>query len=100
MLYFGQHVGMVHIEPARTVTIGSLFEHDYLLLRPLSSITEEEKHHAYKISFYGMTDHEKIRASVEYADIIRSKGFALPFMGISVEEMVAAGWIKLIEQND
>jgi hypothetical protein len=30
-------------------------------------------------------------------DYLRSKGFALPFMGISVDEMVKAGWIKLRE---
>lgn len=28
-------------------------------------------------------------------DFLRSKSYALPWMGISVEEMVASGWIKL-----
>lgn len=28
-------------------------------------------------------------------DFLRSKGYALPWMGLSVEEMVQAGWIKL-----
>lgn len=28
-------------------------------------------------------------------DYLRSKGYALPWMGLSVDEMVAAGWIKL-----
>lgn len=28
---------------------------------------------------------------------LRSKGYALPWMGLSVEEMVKAGWIKLTE---
>lgn len=28
-------------------------------------------------------------------DFLRSRGYALPFMGLSVEEMVGAGWIKL-----
>lgn len=28
-------------------------------------------------------------------DFLRSKGYALPWMGLSVEEMVEAGWIKL-----
>jgi len=28
-------------------------------------------------------------------DFLRSKGYALPFMGVSVEELVERGWIKL-----
>ena len=28
-------------------------------------------------------------------DYLRSKGYALPWMGLSVEEMIEAGWIKL-----
>lgn len=28
-------------------------------------------------------------------DYLRSKGYALPFMGLSVEEMIEAGWIKI-----
>lgn len=28
-------------------------------------------------------------------DYLRSKGYALPWMGLSVDEMVQAGWIKL-----
>jgi hypothetical protein len=30
------------------------------------------------------------------ADYLRSKGYAIPWMGLSVEEMVEAGWIKLV----
>ncbi len=30
-------------------------------------------------------------------DCLRSKGYALPWMGLSVDEMVKAGWIKLIK---
>lgn len=29
-------------------------------------------------------------------DYLRSKGYALPWMGLSVKEMVEAGWIKLV----
>lgn len=32
-------------------------------------------------------------------DYFRSKGYALPFRGITVEEMVEAGWIKLIDNQ-
>jgi hypothetical protein len=30
-------------------------------------------------------------------DYLRSRGYALPWMGISVEKMIEAGWIKLEE---
>jgi|JI7StandDraft_1071085.scaffolds.fasta_scaffold94576_4 hypothetical protein len=30
-------------------------------------------------------------------DFLRSKGYALPYLGISVDEMCKLGWIKLIE---
>lgn len=33
-------------------------------------------------------------------DFLRSCGYALPFMGISVEQMVEWGWIKLIEKEE
>lgn len=36
----------------------------------------------------------EIRLLTAY-DYLRSKGYALPWMGLSVEEMVEAGWIKL-----
>lgn len=32
-------------------------------------------------------------------DYLRSKGYALPFMGISVETMIEKGWIKLKEET-
>lgn len=32
---------------------------------------------------------------LQVTDYLRSKGYALPWMGYSVEEMVQAGWVKL-----
>lgn len=34
---------------------------------------------------------------VHAIDYLRSKGYALPWMGLTAQEMVEAGWIKLIE---
>lgn len=31
-------------------------------------------------------------------DLLRSKSYALPWMNLSVDEMIEAGWIKLIEE--
>jgi len=36
------------------------------------------------------------RCHTQASDYLRSKGYAFPWMGLSVNEMVEAGWIKLI----
>ena len=36
--------------------------------------------------------------AVNVGDFLRSKGYALPFMGYTVDDLVRAGYIKLIEQ--
>lgn len=33
----------------------------------------------------------------KYADFLRSRGYALPWMGLSVEQLIEYGWIKLKE---
>ena len=35
--------------------------------------------------------------SWEICDYLRSKGYALPWLGLSVEEMCEAGWIRLLD---
>lgn len=87
----------------------------YLLLKPLSFISDED---AIAIAnFYGWKKGEEgfedriLQFKIDlpcvsingYAhkhlpfvfDFLRSKGYALPYMGLSVEQMVEAGWIKL-----
>lgn len=102
--------------------------YDYLELKPLSTISDEEaitvantvlglnSGHSY-ITEKGCTDtviHIKISnvrympsereygCSTDYlpqkiSDFLRSKGYALPFQGISVDEQVQAGWVRLRE---
>lgn len=43
-------------------------------------------------------DIQKIHDQPGVIDFLRSRGYALPWMGISVEEMVKAGWVKLKEK--
>lgn len=75
----------------------------YLLLRPLSDLTDEEA----GVIMDGRTAQEAIQyySSVErfqknlepwQYDYLRSIGIALPFMGHSVQELCDAGWVKLI----
>lgn len=110
-----------------------------LILRPLSSITDEEVFEAFKAAgIYGLDifrDADKIgvvgmngvsavmwvktssmpvgrfleawnnfphKSQPEcfeymFVDYLRSKNFALPFMGMSVEQLIADGWIILQE---
>lgn len=41
---------------------------------------------------YETGDFQKV---IEVTDFLRSKGYAMPWMGLSVEEMIVANWIKL-----
>ena len=36
---------------------------------------------------------------ISYGDFLRSRGYALPWMGLSVDELCQAGWIKLQERE-
>lgn len=90
----------------------------HLELKPLSSITDEDAMEVYNIvgdtMFVENSNNTKklkrgiIRMLTEYTgswlhvgncshaiDYLRSKGYALPFRGLSVEQLVEYGWIKL-----
>ena len=42
-------------------------------------------------------NNEYLHNATKISDYLRSKGYAIPWMGLSIEEMVKAGWIKLVE---
>lgn len=77
----------------------------WVFLRPLSSITEEEALELADIDFEHPPNEPKVKWVNEYiehiieyrnsSDYLRSKGFALPFMGIEVEQWVDLGVVKL-----
>jgi hypothetical protein len=74
----------------------------FLQLTPLSQITDED---AIEIGYDNSEDfkyhflkwNEVHKTEVIDADLLRSKGYALPWMGLSVDELVEYGWIKLKE---
>lgn len=93
------------------------YDYQYFLeLKPLSSITDEDLE---KISFNfpeGTKDiefdflpdnykfHWKAKKGIKVKegflalkdfDYLRSKGYALPWLGLSVEKQIAYGWVKL-----
>lgn len=91
------------------------FESDFLELKPLSLISDEE---AIKVSeilsdseisyplderqsaFHANTGRTHVLpvrpCRSDVADFLRSKGYGLPWMGLSVEKQLEYGWIKLI----
>lgn len=81
-------------------------DNDYLELTPLSDITDEDANVVGEICDFEMNPEYKREILSEHLqegrlfpqetfDYLRSKGYALPWMGYSVEEMAQAGWIKL-----
>lgn len=92
------------------------FEESKLLLKHLSSITDE---HKIKVSLMFLeiqaapfenllfcfnnsikpllSKIDKIQARI--SDYLRSEGYALPFMGLSVEQQVEYGWIRLTQKG-
>lgn len=91
----------------------SLLVGDYLLLKPLSSITNEDAKKLSVIEADFRTDDVwkrgkniakwiedaqysvgNLNTMMQMIDYLRSKGYALPYMGLSVETMVEYGWIK------
>lgn len=58
----------------------------WLELKPISQISDED---VVEISDFVYADRK--------VDYLRSKGYALPWNGIKVEEMIEWGWIKLEE---
>lgn len=110
------------------------YEGHYLLLKPLSSITDEDAIEVAKILYpgykgewqvcdkgaallklrnnkgsmliiwkdlsgqYGVNDLDYYLLP-NVVDYLRSKSYALPFMGISVNQLTTAQWVKLITTN-
>lgn len=97
--------------PVATWTLNNPLKEEYLELKPLSSITDEdaleianilkvELHTESLIQFI----HNSIKTYIDKGykgidshilDFLRSKGYTLPWMGLSVEKLVEYGWIKL-----
>lgn len=123
-LYWGQEVfcwpGVFDQKISGSTFAGGIDIEDFLFLRPISSITDEEAIEVAKIGHLGSSYTEEstiyhgkvllndyINSSrcnlrgydwMNIQDYLRSIAIALPFMGHSVESLVEAGWIKLVEQ--
>lgn len=115
-LYWGQEVVKNKSGQIFTVSPGLNLSHDswFLTLKPLSSISDEEISYVKSITRYkGDVDVYSMvvsllgiplprKRNIEHwrvaliLDYLRSKGYALPYLGLSVEDLTKAGWIKII----
>lgn len=91
-LYWGQKIVAVRIDDGDDrgyYEVGNNWycglEDSYLELTPLSQITDEDV-----VSVYNLTGVDEV-----HVDYLRSKGYALPWMGLSVEDLVSYGWVKV-----
>lgn len=101
--------------------MSSIFCTEHLELTPLSQITDEDaigvakllwkgyKYHTVKDGSYyvkailqfdseikdGFELEMYPHNAIKMCDYLRSKGYALPWMGLSVEDLESYGWIKL-----
>lgn len=66
----------------------------HLELKPLSQISDEN---AKKLGFTNSRDFLAVgnKDNRYNVDFLRSKGYALPYMDLSVEDLVEYGWVKL-----
>jgi len=104
-----------------SILIASHIPAFYMILKPLSSISDEDALGVASIFlsksvtkkdriFYGksfiksyadkgvqMCFHN-IHETITAADYLRSRGYALPWNGITIEQQIAAGWVRLVNQ--
>lgn len=114
-LYWGQPVFIGHkLEAVNENYISPIYDSSILELSPLSQISDEDVMLFFELSpqkvFWSNTGYitkespvGKIRnliSSFEYipsnvVDGLRSKGYALPFENLSVDDLVSYGWVRL-----
>lgn len=76
----------------------------WLELKPISSITDEDfmkimwKRFPFQPAFKKRNIYHE-HLNVNQADYLRSKGYALPYMGLTVEKLIEYGWVKIKEDK-
>ena len=107
--YWGQHVLYFSSDFLRKIdylTIVGIENDDYLELKPLSQISDEDsieiskEFPAFKSDIRNSVkelfkEFDVLELSLETGDYLRLKCYALPWMDLSVEDLVEYGWVKL-----
>ena len=106
--YWGQQVQRYENNNYKKVVNGfietNLQDKDYLLLKPISKITDEDAismyrglERNYESANQFLEDYKSIGfLEQSEVDFLRSKGYAVPFMGYSVDDLVKIGWVQLV----
>ena len=109
--YWGQHVLYFSSDFLRKIdnlTLDSIENDDYLELKPLSQISDEDaievskEFPAFKSDIRNSVkelfkEFDVLELSLETGDYLRLKSYALPWMDLSVEDLIEYGWVKLKE---
>ena len=80
------------------------YPNPHLKLKPLSKITNEDAismyrglERNYESANQFLEDYKSIGfLEQSEVDFLRSKGYAVPFMGYSVDDLVKIGWVQLV----
>ena len=106
--YWGQQVQRYENNNYKKVVNGfietNLQDKDYLLLKPISKITDEDAismyrglERNYESANQFLEDYKSIGfLEQSEVDFLRSKGYAVPFMVYSVDDLVKIGWVRLV----
>ncbi len=106
--YYGLKVAFIPSYPDGNDLIKSkvslIREIQYIELKPLSKITDEDAISMFRGVERNYTDAKQFLDDYKAigfleqseADYLRSKGYALPFMEYSVEDLISFGWVRLV----
>lgn len=80
----------------------------FLQLKPLSKITDKDAEHIMQLEAFidGFLSDDFLEFLIdlkkghcnkfEVVDFLRSKGYAVPFMEYSIEDLISFGWVRLV----
>jgi len=112
--YWGQNVGEYVGRNDATINMNTINQLKSLFLKPLSKATREEVFDTYckmwefnenlietdtKIAIDWFQNYGKphyVKFNQEQTDFLRSKGYAIPFMEYSVDDLISFGWVQLL----
>ena len=120
IICFPHNKNPIRYDNPNKLLAGTFERKAYLQLKPLSQISDEDAIDVSKIFGLGhlsgaikelilsifrtsindsgtTSSTNGIKNWMQVFDYLRSKGYALPYMGLSVEDLVEYGWIKLKE---
>ena len=108
--FFAQYWNWIYEGESVCENIEDIQESYFLELKPLSQITDEDleeigfgnirdKSVEFNFESYEMNWQSSCgnygTMLLKHFDFLRSKGYALPFLGLSVEDQIEYGWVKL-----